>query len=220
MRPYWRRLRLLLTIFAAGVLVAACGDGSSGSSSASNGGGGTNQAPTISGKPQAQTMQGSQYSFTPSASDPDGDTLTFSVSNLPSWATFDASTGKISGTPSSGDIGTYQNITITASDGQQTSSLGPFTIDVVATSTGSATLSWTAPSQNTDGSPLTDLAGYKIYWGTTKGNYTHSVTLNNPGLTSYVIDQLTPATWYFVATAFDSQGVESAFSNAASKTVN
>jgi hypothetical protein len=165
-------------------------------------------------------MQGSQYAFTPSASDPDGDKLTFSVKNLPSWAAFSSSTGKISGTPSAGDIGTYQGITITVSDGQSTVSLAPFSIEVVATATGTVTLSWSAPTQNTDGSPLTNLAGYKIYWGTSKGNYTHSATLNNPGVTTYVVDQLTPATWYFVATAFDSAGVESSFSNPASKTIN
>lgn len=219
-------LRLLFAAIVIGALCAACGDGSSSSPTASNTGPGTggstgaNQAPTISGKPQTQTMQDSQYAFTPSASDADGDTLTFSVTNLPGWATFDSSTGKISGTPGSADIGTYQGITITVSDGQQSVSLASFSIDVVATAVGSATLSWTPPTQKTDGSPLTDLAGYKIYWGTSKGNYTHSATLSNPGLTSYVIDQLTPATWYFVATAFDSSGVESSFSNAASKTIN
>ena len=66
---------------------------------------------------------------------------------------------------------------------------------------------------------MTNLAGYRVYWGTTQGNYPNSVTVNNPGLSSYVVDQLTPATWYFVVTAVNSSGVESAHSNIATKTV-
>ncbi len=65
----------------------------------------------------------------------------------------------------------YPNIRISVSDGQLTTNLGDFTINVVATSPGTATLSWTPPTQNTDGSPLTDLAGYRVYWGTSSGNY-------------------------------------------------
>lgn len=229
-----RRLRFLAILVVAGALVAACGDGSSspsasnsspsGGTSGTGGGGGTsggtNTAPTISGKPQGQVLQGQQYVFAPSASDANGDKLTFSVTNLPSWATFDAATGRISGMPSSGDIGTYQSITIKVSDGQSSVALASFSIEVVATATGSVTLGWQAPTQKTDGSPLTNLAGFKIYWGTTPGDYTNSVTLSNPGVTTYVVDQLTPATWYFVATALDGGGVESNFSNAASVVVN
>ena len=88
-----------------------------------------------------------------------------------------------------------------------------FTIDVLATALGSVTLSWIPPTNRTDASPLTDLAGYRFYWGTASGNYTSSATVNNPGVSSYVVDQLAPATWYFVATALDSAGVESRFSN-------
>ena len=66
---------------------------------------------------------------------------------------------------------------------------------------------------------LTDLKGYRIYWGTTQNSYPNSMTLNNAGLSSAVVDQLTPATWFFVVTAFDTSGNESAYSNVASKTV-
>lgn len=179
----------------------------------------SNRAPTIAGSPPATVMHGNTYSFTPNASDPDGDTLTFSVENPPGWANFDSSTGRLSGTPSAADIGTYGNIRITVSDGKATASLAAFGIEVVGTATGSATLTWTPPTQNTDGSELRDLAGYKIYWGTSRGNYTKSVTVNNPGLASYVVDELTPATWYFAVTAINSMGVESAYSNEASKQV-
>ncbi len=80
-------------------------------------------------------------------------------------------------------------------------------------------LSWTPPTTNTDGSPLTNLAGYKVYWGTSQGNYPNSATLNNPGLTSYVVGNLAPGTYFFVATALNSVGVESSFSATASKTI-
>ena len=84
---------------------------------------------------------------------------------------------------------------------------------------GSATLSWTAPTRNDDGSPLTDLAGYKFSWGKAPNVYPNSVTINNPGITICVIDDLAPGTYYFVAIAFNAAGVESGFSNVASKTI-
>jgi hypothetical protein len=179
----------------------------------------TNRAPVISGSPSTQVLAGSQYSFTPTASDPDGNPLTFSISNQPAWASFNSATGRLSGTPTAADVRSYTNIVIRVSDGQATTSLAAFSVAVVAVATGSATLSWTPPTQNTDGSPLTNLAGYRIYWGPSQSSYPNSATLNNSGLTSYVINQLTPGTWYFVATALNSQGVESSFSNSASKTI-
>jgi hypothetical protein len=174
-----------------------------------------NTAPTISGNPLTTVLQGSTYSFTPTASDADGDPLTFSISNAPSWASFSTSSGRLSGTPT---IGTFSGITIAANDGQASTSL-VFSIEVLATANGSVTLNWLPPTMNTDGSPLTNLASVRLYWGTTQGNYTESVTLTNLGLTTYVVEQLTPGTWYFSAKAVNAQGVESSFSNAASKTV-
>jgi hypothetical protein len=113
----------------------------------------------------------------------------------------------------------YGNIRITVSDGQASADLTAFSINVVATAVGTATLNWAPPTLNIDGSPLANLAGYKIYWGMSPGNYTNSITLNNPGLTSYMVEQLTPATWYFTATAVDGSGSESQYSNIASKTI-
>lgn len=82
---------------------------------------------------------------------------------------------------------------------------------VVASVPGTTTLSWIPPTANDDGTPL-KLTGYRIYWGQQKGYYTNSVTVDNPGLTRYVVDQLEPAKWYFVATALSDRG-ESQFSN-------
>ena len=84
---------------------------------------------------------------------------------------------------------------------------------------GSTTLSWTPPTQNSDGSPLTDLAGYKIYYGNESGNYHTSIHIDNPGIAIYVVENLTPNIYYFVLTAINSSGVERQFSNEVSKLV-
>jgi hypothetical protein len=178
-----------------------------------------NRAPTISGTPGTAVMQGTQYTFTPTASDPDGNTLTFSVTNPPAWATFDTATGRLSGTPGPQHVGATSGIVISVSDGTLSAALPAFTLTVQAVATGSAALSWTPPTQNTDGSPLTNLAGYKVYWGNMLGNYPNSVALNNPGLTSYVVVNLVPGTYFFVVTAVNSVGTESIFSAPASKTI-
>jgi hypothetical protein len=179
-----------------------------------------NRPPTITGVPPTAITVGTAYSFTPTSSDPDSDALSFTVANLPAWATFDTATGRISGTAAAQHVGTTTGIVITANDGRLgTASLAAFNLTVQAVATGSATLSWLPPTTNTDGSALTNLAGYKIYWGSSQGNYPNSTTLTNPGLTSYVISTLSPGTYYFAATAYNSAGVESTFSGAASKTI-
>jgi hypothetical protein len=216
-RDTFRKMRLGVAA-ACVITLAACGGGEDDETAAVNAPSGS-QAPTISGTPAAQAMQGQQYTFTPTASDPNSDSLTFSITNAPAWATFTASNGRLSGTPTSAQVGTYSNIQIKVSDGTTTVSLPAFSISVVATATGSAMLSWTPPTQNTDGTALTNLAGYRLYWGTSQGNYTNSTTISNPGLSSYVVDQLTPATWYFALTAVNSAGAESSYSNIASKQV-
>lgn len=179
-----------------------------------------NSPPVISGSPPAQTTADQTWTFTPTASDPDGDVLTFTAQNAPSWATLNASTGTMSGTPGTGDVGTYSNIVITVSDGTASASLPAFSVEVIQAATGFAELSWTAPTTNTDGTALTDLVAYRIYYGTSAGSYSASAYIDNPGLTTYTVENLSPATWYFVATAVNSSGVESQFSNEASKTVD
>jgi len=84
---------------------------------------------------------------------------------------------------------------------------------------GSATLSWTAPTQNTDGTQLTDLAGYKIYYGTTSGQLTQVISINATGSTTYVVSGLASGTYYFAVTAYASDGTESAQSDVGSKTI-
>jgi hypothetical protein len=186
----------------------------------STSGGGGNSPPVISGTPPTSVRTGAAYSFTPTASDPNGDKLTFSIQNRPSWATFSTSTGRLSGTPTSSHVGTYSNIVIRVSDGQTTVSLPAFAITVGdASTTGSATLTWTAPTRNSDGSSLTNLAGYRIYYGTSSSSMTRTIQISNPGTTTYVVNNLSPGTYYFSVRAYNSSGAESSPSNTASKRV-
>lgn len=172
-----------------------------------------NNPPTISGAPATAGKVNEGYSFTPSASDPDGDAVSFSIENKPSWAGFDSLTGELSGIPSQIDIGNYANIIISVTDGSLTSSLPAFSVDVVDTGNFSVTISWTPPSQNTDGTSLTNLTAYKIYYGLTEGHYPNDILIDNPGITTYVVANLVPNTYYFVATAISSNGAESTYSN-------
>jgi hypothetical protein len=179
-----------------------------------------NQPPKISGTPVTAAKTNQAYTFQPSAVDPEGGTITFNVSNKPAWASFDTKTGKLAGTPSSSSTGKFSGITIVATDGTNNSQLGPFDITVTSTAAnGSATLSWQPPTENADGSPLTNLAGYVIRYGTRSDALTLELKVSNPGITSSVIESLTPATWFFTVSAYTSTGVESMPSAVGSKTV-
>jgi hypothetical protein len=180
---------------------------------------GANRSPTISGTPTTSVTVGQSYSFQPTASDPDGDALSYSIANKPDWAAFNGSTGRLSGSPTSGDVGTYSGITITVSDGTASSALPAFSITVADAQTGSATLSWSAPTLNEDGSPLTNLKGYRIYYGTSSTNLGNVLEVPTPGTTTAVVENLSPATWYFALKAYNTSNVESGFSNVASKTI-
>lgn len=179
----------------------------------------TNQAPSIGGTPATSAREGQVYAFRPTAADPNGDALSFSITNRPAWATFSTATGTLSGTPPAGSVGTYRDITIRVSDGQLTSALPAFSIDVAQVALGSATLSWVPPTQRDDGSPLTNLAGYRIRYGTSPGSYPSQLQIPNPGITSCVIENLPAGTYYFVATAYDSDGRESEYSGVVTKTI-
>ncbi len=93
----------------------------------------SNTAPVISGTPATYVQVGYQYTFVPTASDADGDRLMFSIVNKPAWATFSQSTGKLTGTPGSSNVGTTSGIIISVSDGIATVSLPAFSITVGTT---------------------------------------------------------------------------------------
>ena len=75
---------------------------------------------------------------------------------------------------------------------------------------GSATLSWTAPTLNTDGTALTDLSGYTISFGTSSTELAQSITIDSPAATSYTFTGLAAGTWYFEIAANASDGTQSA----------
>jgi len=112
------------------------------------------------------------------------------------------------------------NSPVTANDtaptptGTPSGSTGP-TAPVTAT----ASISWVAPTENTDGSKLTDLAGYTIYYGTESSALTQTVQVANPAALGYVVTGLAKGTtWYFQVTSYSSAGEESAPSAITSKT--
>ena len=160
-----------------------------------------------------------QYSFTPAATDVDDDLLTFSVSGEPDWLSINSGNGALTGTPLLEHVGTYPGIVVSVSDGSLSDSLPQFTVDVVQNANGSITLSWTPPTQNEDDSDV-ELAAYKFYYGTSPGNYSNQVRVDSPGMIMYVLENLTPATYYVVASAISTSEVESVFSNEAVKTLN
>jgi hypothetical protein len=109
--------------------------------------------PTISGTPATTDVAGSAYSFQPSASGPSGTTLSFSVTNLPSWATFSTATGLLSGTPAAANVGTYSGIVISVSDGSASASLPAFALTVTGAAAANPTVSLGAsPSSVSSGS--------------------------------------------------------------------
>lgn len=178
-----------------------------------------NRPPTISGTPVKAINAGKDYSFKPVASDPEGAILKFSIVNRPNWSSFRSSNGRLSGTPTAAHVGNYSGIVISVSDGKTSASLPAFTISVTQHSTGSATLSWFPPTRNSDGSVLRNLSGYRIHYGTSSSALNQTTTLNNPGLTRYVVEDLSPDTYYFALKALTSSGAESAFSKTVSKTI-
>jgi len=100
---------------------------------------------------------------------------------------------------------------------------GPGTAPTVPPSStggpGSATLSWQAPTSNSNDTPLTDLAGYRIYYGSSPERLSHTVQLKTIGLQTYVIDDLEPGTWYFAVRALAANGSESNLSEIVVKTI-
>jgi Putative Ig domain len=175
--------------------------------------------PTLAGSPPSSVTVGQAYSFQPAARDPQGDRLTFSLLNKPAWLSINTTTGAIAGVPNSTGVGTYRNVVLTASNGSASAHLPAFSITVRAPAAAAAveasstvTLDWVPPTENTDFSALTDLAGYRIYYGAKPTSLNQRIQVANPGLTRYVVDNLNTGTWYFALTAYNRAGRESALS--------
>ncbi len=160
------------------------------SRSGSTGGGTTNRPPVLSGT-RADLGHRGQRVCVPSDGLGSRGPRAHVVDHEPSGLG-DASArrrGALTGTPTAAQVGTSSGIAISASDGTNRTSLPTFNIAVNAagSSTGSATLSWTPPTSNTNGSTLSNLAGYRIYYGTSSSNLSRTVQVANAGLTRYVV---------------------------------
>ncbi|SIR33036.1 Fibronectin type III domain-containing protein [Shewanella morhuae] len=175
-----------------------------------------NSAPVISGTPTLSVNQNASYQFTPTASDSVGDVLSFSIANKPTWATFNTTTGTLSGTPFNQDVGVTNGIIISVSDGTLSASLPAFNLSVVNVNDGptisstaitiatqDAAYSYTFMAEDTDeGDVLTLSAVTKPSWlsfnaatGVLSGTPTnadvgsHAVTLRATDTDGLTVDQ-------------------------------
>lgn len=175
--------------------------------------------PVITGHPASRVEVGRFYAFRPTVTNAAGK-LRFSVAHLPAWARFDAATGAITGTPAASQTGDYRGIVIVVADSRASAALPPFNIAVTdPNSHGNVVLSWVAPTGNSDGSPLKDLKGYKVHFGPSPRGYSDTIKLANPGLTTYVVDNLRAGKYFFAVSAYNSAGQESSLSAEISATV-
>jgi len=89
----------------------------------------------------------------------------------------------------------------------------------IVTTNGVATLDWMPPTSNSDGSALTNLAGYTVYYGTSRNDLSQSIKVSNPGLASYAVTGLNSGTWYFAVTSYSADGIESSRTTTISTTI-
>lgn len=179
---------------------------------ASNGSGsGSTQTPSAgSGSGSAQspsTGAGSGSTQTPSTGSGAGSTQTPSTGSG-SGSTQVPSTGSGSTTPPSTGSGPTQ---------PTTGSSGPVEVDP---GSGTASLAWTPPTTNVDGSPLTELAGYAVAYGRSSGLLDQLITVNDARATGYTVEGLEPGVWYFSVRALAIGGMESASSNIATTQID
>ncbi|MEO0421978.1 MAG: putative Ig domain-containing protein [Pseudomonadota bacterium] len=137
-----------------------------------------NTGPTIAGQPPTQTEEAVFFSFTPTATDADGDALTFTVENAPPWAQFDTSDGTLSGAPSLDDQGTYASITISVSDGEDDATLPAFTVQVIDTLV--VTLAGVATDDPLAGATVTATVGNATFTATSDASGAYSLPIRAP----------------------------------------
>lgn len=138
------------------------------------------------------------------------------------WSSEDASgcqaSGDWSGNKSLSGTETVRSLTEDKSYTLNCSSGSENAVAITTVAIRQARFSWNVPTTKADGSTLSNLAGYRLYWGTTSGKYTQTVQINNPQARSHVL-ALNPDTYYFAFVSVDSSGAESTFSNELSKVV-
>jgi hypothetical protein len=177
----------------------------------------------ITGTPVTTVTPLQVYNFVPRASDADGDPLRFQILRKPAWASFDVASGRLSGTLPATAEGSFADIQISVTDGKATTALQPFTITVTPIAPpvddGTVVLTWTRPTRNVDGTTLTDLSGYRIYYGRTANDLHEQLPITSPVVTSVEIEQLEPGVWYFAISAYTKAGVESTRTGPVSKQI-
>lgn len=146
------------------------------------------------------------------------------ISNV-SWSNDKGSEGVAAGTESwqSDEVALAlgeNRITITAEDIEGATAERTITVNRESGELGSVALSWNPPESRTDGTPLTNLAGFKIYYGRMSEVYDHEIDIDNPTISTYLIEGLNPGDWYFVLAAYDGNGLESEPSNEALREIS
>jgi len=192
-------------VAALGFALSGCGGGgTSGSSSAAAAA--TGSAATQSTAP-AQSASGSGGTSASAASAGTGSGSSTSAASTGSGSsTSTASTGSGSSTS-------------TASTGSGSTSSSSSSSTPPKKTSDSVTINWTPPTENTNGSPLTNLAGYDIHYGTSSGSLTKKISISNPGIATYVVSNLAAGKYYFAVAAVNSSGTESPLSAQVSATV-
>jgi hypothetical protein len=181
--------------------------------------GATSQPMTIRGTPAKNVTAGTVYSFCPTANLQGTPARYFKIQNKPAWASFDTKSGLLRGRPASNHAGTYSNVKNSVTDGKTSLALPAFSITVQREAAKPAeptkpakvlsfALSWLPPTENEDGSALTNLAHYKIYRGTAPSKL-QLVSTAHSGLTRLVMDAPPPGRHYFAITAVNKSGQES-----------
>jgi hypothetical protein len=233
----WIQRGALVALTTTTMVMVGCGGGGGGGGSSAAGGsgsgsgsgagtGGANTAPTIAGSPATKINAGAAYALTPTAKDTDGDTLAFAIENRPSWATFSTATGQLSGTPTSAHAGTTANVVISVSDGKSSVAMAAFSITVIVPGSGgpvagnAVALSWDVPTQTMDGQTLGDLSGYRIHYGKKASALVESIEVPSAGSNNFIVQSLTPGTYYFAVRAVTAEGVESELSNVISRDIS
>jgi hypothetical protein len=163
--------------------LAACGGGSDGSSSA---------AATSEDTGTAASLVAPNVGVIDRSSGDSTASVASVATNTTSTAPSTAATIPASSTSTSSTVGTVARTTTP-----------------VKTVNGVATLDWLPPTENSDGSVLTNLAGYTVYYGTSPDNLSQTVKVTNAGLTAYAVTGLTSGMWYFAVTSYSADGIES-----------
>lgn len=177
------------------------------------------QPVVLKGTPATVVTAGQDYSFKPSVSGTGP--IVFSIAGQPAWSHFDASNGALTGTPGPQDVGQSAKITIAASNSTGSSAIAPFVIEVKTPPVDptAATLSWTPPTENTDGTPATALAGYYVRYGTSPDELDKTITVPGAKSTTCIISGLTEGTYYFAVVAYTAAGTKSGVSNVATQSI-